>query len=64
MAYSMELLLKTLGGFRETPEHNKKRNGDSDIKDIQQHNHLATIVGSKTGRSETDRALESTKTTR
>jgi hypothetical protein len=57
-------LLKTLGGFRETPEHNKKRNGDSDIKDIQQHNHLATVVGSKTGRSETDRALESTKTTR
>jgi hypothetical protein len=57
-------LLKALGGFRETPEQNKKRNGDSDIKDIQQHNHLATIIGSKTGRPETGRALESTKTTR
>src|SRR5579864_8797206 len=57
-------LLKTLGGFRETPEHNKKCNGDPDIEDIQQNNHLATIAGSKTGRSETDPALESTKTTR
>jgi hypothetical protein len=57
-------LLKALGGFRETPEHDKKCNGDSDIKDVQQHNHLTTIAGSKTGRPKTDRALESTKTTR
>src|SRR5580704_2259077 len=57
-------LLKALGGFRETPEQNKKCNRDSDIEHIQQHSPLATIVGSKTGRPKTGRALESTKTTR
>ena len=42
------ILLKTLRRFRKTPEQDEKRNDDSDIENVQQHNHLA-----KTGCSET-----------
>src|SRR5258708_6150597 len=54
-----EILLKALRRFRKSPKQNEERDDDSDVENIQQHNHLA-----KTGWSEADRALESTKMTR
>jgi hypothetical protein len=50
-----EILLKTLRGLRKAPEQNEKANDDSDVENIQQHDHL-----SRAGCSEAGLALEST----